>query len=161
MLKYTILIFAVFMVITVMSNPSLYSGSLAPQGEPETLAEASENLPPQPSGPADAPDKPEAISPAQEKRANLCELGFSGAILILISYMTGRLNRIKENSIIVIIVLGLFLLRAFLANYGGRRLPVGLNEFNMWLVLSLSYLCRYRQHKEAGLIDGKKAIDGN
>ena len=154
MLKYTLLVFAAFMVVTVMSNPSIYSGSMAPQGEPEALAEAPADVPQQPDGPADAPDKPEAMTPAQEKRANLFELGFTGAILILISYMAGRLDRIKENSIIVIIVLGLFLLRAFLANYGGRRLPVGLNEFNMWLVLSASYLCRYRQHKEAGLVDG-------
>ena len=166
MLKYTILLFAVLMMVTVMSKPAIYNGSRAnAPREAGPAIEASEN--PQPSAqPAAKPDAPpaktadepeqmESLTPGQEKRSNLFELGFVGAIMVLISYMAGRLDRIKENQIIIIIVLVLFVLRAFLANYGGSFLQTGFNEFNMWLVLSASYLCRYRQHKEAGLLDRK------
>ena len=43
-------------------------------------------------------------------------------------------------------------------NYGQRMLPVGLNEFNMWLVLACSYLYRYREHKEAGVLDKRQVV---
>ena len=170
MLKYTILLFAVLMMVTVMSKPSISNGSgMNGPGQAKPAMEASENPQQQPAGqpagqpapqPAkDAADplKKESLTPDQETRSNLFELGFVGAIIILISYMAGRLDRIRENQIIIIIVLVLFILRAILANYGGQFLHTGFNECNMWLVLSVSYLCRYRQHREAGLVDRKHA----
>ena len=155
-LKYTILLFAVLMMVTVMSKPAIYNGSRAnAPGEAGPAIEAPENPQTQPSAqppakpdaqPAKADDAPEnmdSLTPGQEPRSN----------------MAGRLDRIRENRIIIIIVLVLFVLRAFLANYGGNFLQTGFNEFNMWLVLSASYLCRYRQHREAGLLDRKNVKD--
>ena len=168
MLKYTILLFAVLMVVTVISKPSISNGAGRGQGQgpapaqAEAQMEPAQNMQPQPArndkaeADANAP-KRQDLSPSEETRSNIFELSFVGAIIILISYMAGRLDRIRENQIIIIIVLVLFILRAFLANYGGSVLRTGLNECNMWLVLSVSYLCRYRQHREAGLIDRKHA----
>ena len=171
-LKYTIILFAILLMVTVMSKPAIYNGSRAnAPGEAGPAIEAPENPQTQPSAqpPAkpdaqpgkadDAPENMDSLTPGQEKRSNLFELGFVGAIMVLISYMAGRLDRIRENRIIIIIVLVLFVLRAFLANYGGNFLQTGFNEFNMWLVLSASYLCRYRQHREAGLLDRKNVKD--
>ena len=173
MLKYTILLFAVLMMVTVMSKPSIANGAGKGQGQgpapaqAEAQMEPAQNLPPQPAK-DDIARQPDAnadanaqlrkdLTPSEETRSNLFELGFVGTIIILISYMAGRLDRIRENRIIIIIVAVLFILRAILANYGGSVLRTGLNEFNMWIVLSVSYLCRYRQHREAGLVDRKHA----
>ena len=174
MLKYTILLFAVLMMVTVMSKPSISNGSgMNGPGQAMPAMEASENPQQQPqaqpagqpegqpapqgANKSDGPLMKQSLTPAQETRSNLFELGFVGAIIVLISYMAGRLDRIRENQIIIMIVLVLFILRAILANYGGQFLHTGFNECNMWLVLSVSYLCRYRQHREAGLVDRKHA----
>ena len=84
-------------------------------------------------------------------RLNLMEMGFLGAILVLVSYMAGRLNRLKENEIIVGAVFLLFLARAILVKYEPGKISVGFNEFNMWIVLACSYLFHYHAHRDAGL----------
>ena len=157
LLKYTILVFALLLVITVAINPSYYGSTAGPDGGAEApLASDGEALP-APVGAPDAPEKPAARSPHQEKQDNLLELVFLGATLILISYMAGRLNRINENRYIACLALLLLLLRALLADAGDRFLPAGFNEFNMWLVLNCSYILRYKEHREAGVLDKKQA----
>ena len=163
LLKYTMLVFASLLVVTLVVNPAFYGGTEkqvneAPDAqlalsEGEGLTEPPADMPLPPSGEPDAPEMENPITPGEQKRINLMELIFLGTTMILISYMAGRLDRIKENRIIIVLVLVLLLARAFLVNYGMRMAPVGLNEFIMWLVLSCSYLFRYREHKEAGMQD--------
>ena len=160
LLKYTMLCFAVLLVVTMMSNPALNQGAAAPAGGEGAPPAAAEALP-QPDGAPDVPGRPDFQAPGQEKRSNLAELALVGASIILISYMAGRLNRIKENRIIIVLVLILLIVRAIFENGGLRNLPVGLNEIYMWLALSASYLFRYREHREAGLLDKAQAEEAS
>lgn len=162
LLRYILLLFAVLLVVTLIVNPAFY-GNSTEQTVDETQTEAAEaadpsaNVPEKPSGEPDVPEKPNPQSPGQAKRSNLWELSILGVIVILVAYMAGRLNRIKENRIIIVLVFLLFVARIFLVNYEPGKLPSGLNEVMMWIVLSCSYLCRYRQHREAGLLDKNQA----
>ena len=89
----------------------------------------------------------------------LLTLAFCAKIM-LVSYMAGRLNRIKQN-----IVLGIlnFLLAvaAFLsvvlspAFSGISQLLLELNPTLIWLTVFLTYLMRYQRHKAAGEAAGK------
>ena len=163
LLRYTMLLFAVLLIVMLVCNPSFYGNELSRAGMPEETQlvqedgeipeEPAENVPLPPSGEPDVPEKPKAQTPGEEKRSNLLELSFLGTVILLASYMAGRLNKIKQNQIIVVLVALIFLARAILVNNDSGRLPFNLNELNMWIVLSCSYLLRYRDHKEAGLLD--------
>lgn len=158
LLKYTMLFFAVLLVVTLVINPAFYGG-FETQVNPEST-EVSEEYPLPPGGMLDVPENPNPLSPGQQKRINILEISFLGIAIILISFMAGRLRRIKENRIIIALVLALLLARAFLVNPRPQGIPIGLNEFIMWLVMSVSYLLRYRAHREAGTF-GQETGDGS
>ena len=81
-----------------------------------------------------------------------------GLAAILIAFVGGRLNKIKQNKILMIII-GVSLLIPsvivaasfpefiFMRAVSSMAQPIG------WLALSLAYVARYEEHKAAGLAD--------
>ncbi len=76
----------------------------------------------------------------------------------LTSYMAGRLDKIQKNYVMLVVV-GLVLLAKAILNYiaySGADLLLlawGLSTFVLWLDIAVAYILRYREHKEAGLMD--------
>ena len=76
-----------------------------------------------------------------------------------ISYMAGRLNKIKKNRYVAALSLLLLLVRClwFLENPGATALDAVLfvlercQALFMWMTVVLIYFLRYREHAEAGL----------
>ena len=83
------------------------------------------------------------------------------AIIILTTYMGGRLNKYKQNVVISIIVLILEVINVYpfislVANSNALTFIgffASIGPVANWLALSVSYIVRYSPHKEAGLID--------
>jgi len=80
--------------------------------------------------------------------------------IALVAYMAGRLNKVKQNIIIVIFVLLLFCYSSnAMLIYTKEQMGSSITIVDkismyapvlMWLSLSLAYFTRYLQHKEAG-----------
>ena len=79
-------------------------------------------------------------------------------VAVLVPYMAGRLNRIKENKIIgaiaLICLLATAVLNMIFSQSSGNFFS-SMNTTILGLAVFASYLIRYKQHKEAGLIDEK------
>lgn len=74
--------------------------------------------------------------------------------LVLMGYTAGRLNKYKQNKIIIPIVLVLLFVRSFVT--GTTRIQVMMTDlsfFILWLGIACAYFARYDAHKEAGLLD--------
>ena len=76
---------------------------------------------------------------------------------VLIGYMAGRLNKVKKNIVVAIIVSVLLLVKSFWPIQG-----VDLNVYSlfvldrtmpifMWITVGLIYFFRYSEHKQAGI----------
>ena len=82
----------------------------------------------------------------------------AGATTLLIGYISGRLDRIKKNVILMILV-GILLLAGQVIIFS--RLPAlhvgevigALTPVTMWTALTIAYVARYEEHKAAGLAD--------
>ena len=82
----------------------------------------------------------------------------AGATTLLIGYISGRLDRIKKNVILMILV-GILLLAGQVIIFS--RLPAlhvgevigALTPVTMWTALTIAYVARYEEHKAAGLED--------
>jgi len=90
-----------------------------------------------------------------------CLIVYSVAIA-LISYMSGRLNKIEKNKYISVIILILLCYCGYAqcAAQADVGIPInfmgGVSVFApaiMWIALCSAYFTRYLQHKEAGLAD--------
>lgn len=97
------------------------------------------------------------VSGMDETRAILFRL-FAGAATLLIGYISGRLDRIKKNLILMILV-GVLLLAGQIiilsrlpAVHVGEVIGV-LTPVTMWAALTIAYVARYEEHKAAGLAD--------
>lgn len=81
-----------------------------------------------------------------------------GLAALLTAYMGGRLDKIRKNYAMLVIV-GLTLLVKAVLNYIAYSgadflfLAWGLSTFVLWLDIVFVYVLRYREHKEAGLAD--------
>ena len=83
------------------------------------------------------------------------------AVIILSTYMAGRLNKYQQNVIISLIILAI----KFVNVYPGMSVRIGHSGFTfvnffgsigpvvIWLAIAASYLIRFKPHKEAGLAD--------
>ena len=74
--------------------------------------------------------------------------------LVLMGYTAGRLNKYKQNKIIIPIILVLLFIRSFVM--GLTRIQVMMTDlsfFILWLGIACAYFARYDAHKEAGLLD--------
>ena len=81
-----------------------------------------------------------------------------GFVIITSAYIAGRLDRIKQNTIIIIIDAILLFATSLenIVDWGITEFTPILffsNFFIMWLDLMIAYLFRYHSHKEAGLAD--------
>lgn len=81
-----------------------------------------------------------------------------GAVVILSTYIAGRLDRIKQNTVLMVISAILLLATSLesIVLWGTTNFFAILfrsNFFIMWLDLMIAYLFRYHGHKEAGLTD--------
>jgi len=84
--------------------------------------------------------------------------------VLFMAYMAGRLNKVKKNRYVAILVTVLLLVRCFWPMelpdaYGMVNLSYVLDRLSplfMWLTTVLIYFFRYHEHREAGLaVDGK------
>lgn len=83
-----------------------------------------------------------------------------GIVVIISAYIAGRLDRIKENTILLVtgnvILLGTSLMNVFLYNATNITLIIFFaGFFILWLDLTIAYLFRYYGHKQAGFEDKK------
>ena len=82
-----------------------------------------------------------------------------GLVAILSAYMCGRLDRLKENVVPIILVTAIMAARSlyycFTHNiaYGVFEVLWYFSSSVLWLDIVFAYIIRYREHKEAGLAD--------
>ncbi len=81
-----------------------------------------------------------------------------GIAVIISTYIAGRLDRIKANTILIainaIILLATSIMNIVLLKKTGFTVILfGCSFFILWLDLAVAYGFRYREHKEAGLAD--------
>ena len=96
--------------------------------------------------PQDAPDMPQ-INPYSRPIQTLA----TGLAAILVSYISGRLNKIEKNKYLFTVVLVLLAVRAFINVDNRSMMLADINEIILWLDLNCAYMLRFAQHKEAGL----------
>ena len=85
---------------------------------------------------------------------------FMGIVALLTAYTGGRLDKIKKNYTLLIIITLALLVKSIL-DY--LALPVKsflillwvFSTFVLWLDIAFAYILRYKEHKEAGLADKK------
>ena len=80
--------------------------------------------------------------------------------LTLMGYVAGRLNKYKQNKIIIPIVLVILFARSFVS--GVTRIQVvmtDLSYFILWVGIACAYFARYDAHKEVGLLDKEDIAD--
>lgn len=74
--------------------------------------------------------------------------------LTLMGYTAGRLNKYKQNKIIIPIVLVLLFARSFVGRLSRVQIVMtDLSYFVLWVGIACAYFARYDAHKEAGLLD--------
>ena len=74
--------------------------------------------------------------------------------LILMSYIAGRLNKYKQNKILIPIVLVILFVRSFVSRtFRLQVVMTDLSYFILWIGIACAYFARYDAHKEAGLLD--------
>lgn len=81
-----------------------------------------------------------------------------GVVVILSTYMSGRLDRIKQNTVFAVICAILLFatsIKVLLLHkvYNLVFILFETNFFILWIDLVIAYLFRYKEHKEAGLAD--------
>ena len=79
---------------------------------------------------------------------------------LILAYISGRLNKIEKNKILLILVGILFLADAIISLVGARkgsltlfRIIGSLASMGYLFAFGLAYIARYEAHKEAGLSD--------
>ena len=79
---------------------------------------------------------------------------------ILMGFIAGRLNKYKQNKILVPIVLVLLFVRSFVTNnIRIQAVMTDLSYFILWVGIACAYFARYDAHKEAGLLDKEDSLD--
>jgi len=75
------------------------------------------------------------------------------AIIGLLCYISGRLSRVKQNIINMSIVTAFILYRT-ISGYVNDGATVGvITHLVIWIDICAGYFLRYKEHKEAGLMD--------
>ena len=81
-----------------------------------------------------------------------------GIAALLTAYMGGRLDKIKKNYTLLIIISLALLIKSILdyLAYPVRNISLFLwafSTFILWFDIAFAYILRYKEHKEAGLAD--------
>ena len=146
MLRYTMLFFAILIIFLLVVDPALKSSSAQPL--PPDSAEGIADIAPDGAIPAPPADDAETGEPVPYAKS--ISFGLACLAAVLIAYVAGRLNKIKTNRVLILIAGAMLLARCFVSDFHAGKMPANANEFNMWLAMAMSYLCRYQQHKEIG-----------
>lgn len=136
-LRYTLFAFAVLLVLSITAEQILRE----PGNMSAELGPIAQGLAPQ-----DVPDMPQ-INPYSRPIQTLA----TGLAAILVSYISGRLNKIEKNKYLFTVVLVLLAVRAFINVDNRSMMLADINEIILWLDLNCAYMLRFAQHKEAGL----------
>lgn len=76
------------------------------------------------------------------------------AIIIgLLCYTAGRLHRVKQNIFFMSIITVLMVLGIVIGFMNGHNTIGALTKPIIWINIFVAYVLRYKEHKEAGLID--------
>jgi len=92
---------------------------------------------------------------------NIEQIIIFSLVMMMIAYIAGRLNRIDQNKIlipVVAILLGYLYIKILMNGvYPLYVYPIIITPFVIWFVLGCAYFVRYKEHKEAGLMDAPKS----
>ena len=99
-----------------------------------------------------------------ELNMQLLIVGLDGICVLLIAYMSGRLDKIRKNTIPMILITAAQIVKSVIfiplydpfSEYGAAGLVHIVWNFStciLWLDIAFAYILRYREHKEAGLTD--------
>ena len=83
-----------------------------------------------------------------------------GLAIIMSGYIAGRLDRIKTNTILVVVIGIIFMVTSVINIVLFKITTVSLilymcSFFILWLDLAVAYILRYKEHKEAGIAADK------
>jgi len=86
------------------------------------------------------------------------DLILSIASLMFIPYIAGRLNKIKQNKVLIPVVFALLIVSemVYLVDFESPSFLIYVRTFGQameWFAISAAYFVRYKEHKEAGLTD--------
>ena len=138
LLRYTMIGLAILLVLSIVADQILRD----PGEVPVEIGALAEGIRPQ--GPPDM---------TGSSFARPLETLATGLVIILSSYIAGRLNKIEKNKYLFTLGLVLLVIRV-LVNIGNTQIMLAdINEIVLWLDLNCAYMLRYHEHKEAGLID--------
>ena len=82
--------------------------------------------------------------------------GIRGIVVLMTGYVAGRLNRFKQNVILMSIVGVLMLASSLICIVYCTEVLSFLSCFTfflLWVDVMIAYIIRYKEHKEAGLVD--------
>ena len=74
----------------------------------------------------------------------------SGICIVMISYISGRLDRFNKNIYLFTAVLVLLVLRAFLMSHYRTIMFSDFSDAIIWFDINCAYALRYKQHKQVG-----------
>ena len=81
----------------------------------------------------------------------LLSVSITGICIIIISYMSGRLDRFNKNIYLFTIVLILLIVRAIMMSQNRTIMFSDFSDVIIWFDINCAYALRYTQHKQAGL----------
>lgn len=81
----------------------------------------------------------------------LLPTSITGICIIIISYVSGRLDRFNKNIYLFTVVLVLLVVRAFMMSQYRTIMFSNFSDAIIWLDINCVYALRYKQHKQAGL----------
>ena len=86
-------------------------------------------------------------------------IGLDGISILLIAYVGGRLDKIKKNIIPLVLITLAQLVKSilFITLHGSWLEPMyiiwNFSTCILWFDIAFAYILRYKEHKEAGLLD--------
>ena len=79
---------------------------------------------------------------------------------VFMGFIAGRLNKYKQNKILIPVVLVLLFVRSFVtSNIRIQAVMTDLSYFILWVGIACAYFSRYDAHKEAGLLDKEDIVE--
>jgi len=89
------------------------------------------------------------------------EISLYIATLIIIPYIAGRLNKIEQNKVLITLTFVLLFISTVIAIINDKPQSIidylrNIGVVFEWFAISAAYFVRYKEHKEAGLMDAPK-----
>lgn len=89
--------------------------------------------------------------PNLSSEAIVLPITITGICIIIISYISGRLNRFNKNIFLFTIVLVLLVVRALMMSHYRTIMFANFSDVIIWFDINCAYALRYKQHIQAGL----------